>query len=370
MADQLQLRGGTTAENNAFTGAPREVTVDVEKRTLVVHDGATPGGNSMLTVEQVATNAQAIAGTAGVLPDAAGVHASFGQYGLGSKGTTLGDNFDFNSPAAFIDGSWRVEASPVNGPSWGASYCQFRVTRGDGNTINQTVYAYQNNRISFRNGVTVLGNPQDIRNKPWVDVLTTADGATAAEAQAGTSTEKWISPAALSSRLATETRTGLVEKATTAEAQAGAADKYPDAEGVHAAIRGLAVGTVSQSGGVPTGAIIESGSNVNGQYTKYADGRLICISKAIINRVTLPGEKRNNELIPAAAFVDIALYKSIDFYNDLDGGLPYIYTFTTSLGRAVNSGQIGTGDFSWPPVLGGFTANSEFQTLIAIGRWY
>ena len=32
------------------------------------------------------------------------------------------------------------------------------------------------------------------------------------------------------------------------------------------------VGTVSQSGGVPTGAIIERGSNVNGEYTKYADG--------------------------------------------------------------------------------------------------
>lgn len=32
------------------------------------------------------------------------------------------------------------------------------------------------------------------------------------------------------------------------------------------------VGTVSQSGGVPTGAIIESGSNANGSYTKLADG--------------------------------------------------------------------------------------------------
>lgn len=35
------------------------------------------------------------------------------------------------------------------------------------------------------------------------------------------------------------------------------------------------VGTVSQSGGVPTGAIIERGSNANGEYVKYADGTLI-----------------------------------------------------------------------------------------------
>ena len=37
---------------------------------------------------------------------------------------------------------------------------------------------------------------------------------------------------------------------------------------------GNILGTVSQSGGVPTGAIIERGSNVNGSYTKYADGTI------------------------------------------------------------------------------------------------
>ena len=42
-----------------------------------------------------------------------------------------------------------------------------------------------------------------------------------------------------------------------------------------AVIPGL-VGTVSQSGGVPTGAIIERGSNANGEYVRYADGTQIC----------------------------------------------------------------------------------------------
>ncbi|MCL8306349.1 hypothetical protein [Pseudomonas putida] len=36
------------------------------------------------------------------------------------------------------------------------------------------------------------------------------------------------------------------------------------------------VGLVSQVGGVPTGAIIERGSNANGDYVKFADGTLIC----------------------------------------------------------------------------------------------
>lgn len=36
------------------------------------------------------------------------------------------------------------------------------------------------------------------------------------------------------------------------------------------------LGAVSQSGGIPTGAIIESGTTATGDYTKYADGTLIC----------------------------------------------------------------------------------------------
>ena len=36
------------------------------------------------------------------------------------------------------------------------------------------------------------------------------------------------------------------------------------------------LGTVSQSAGVPTGAIIERGSNANGEFVKYADGTMVC----------------------------------------------------------------------------------------------
>jgi len=36
------------------------------------------------------------------------------------------------------------------------------------------------------------------------------------------------------------------------------------------------LGTVSQTSGVPTGSILEKGSNADGEYVKYADGTLIC----------------------------------------------------------------------------------------------
>ncbi len=44
MADQVQFRGGSTAQHSTFTGASREITVDTDKKVVVVHDGATAGG--------------------------------------------------------------------------------------------------------------------------------------------------------------------------------------------------------------------------------------------------------------------------------------------------------------------------------------
>lgn len=48
MSDQVQFRGGSTAQHSTFTGASRELTVDTDKKVIVVHDGATPGGNPLL----------------------------------------------------------------------------------------------------------------------------------------------------------------------------------------------------------------------------------------------------------------------------------------------------------------------------------
>lgn len=44
MARQEQLRRGTTAQHESFTGAEGEVTMNTTSKTLVVHDGETAGG--------------------------------------------------------------------------------------------------------------------------------------------------------------------------------------------------------------------------------------------------------------------------------------------------------------------------------------
>ena len=52
----------------------------------------------------------------------------------------------------------------------------------------------------------------------------------------------------------------------------------PDVETSDGAVyaKGNILGTVSEDGGVPTGAIIERGSNANGEFVRYADGTQIC----------------------------------------------------------------------------------------------
>ena len=47
MPTQIQWRRGNTAQTAAFTGALAEITVDTDKKTIVVHDGVTPGGYAL-----------------------------------------------------------------------------------------------------------------------------------------------------------------------------------------------------------------------------------------------------------------------------------------------------------------------------------
>jgi len=47
MSLAVQRRRGTTADHATFTGAVGELTVDTDKKTVVVHDGLTAGGTPL-----------------------------------------------------------------------------------------------------------------------------------------------------------------------------------------------------------------------------------------------------------------------------------------------------------------------------------
>lgn len=64
---------------------------------------------------------------------------------------------------------------------------------------------------------------------------------------------------------------------------------------------GNVLGTVSQSGGVPTGAVIERGSNANGEFVRFADGTQICQYTGDISFYDA-GRLRSSWTFPAAFF--------------------------------------------------------------------
>lgn len=105
MSTQMQLRGGTTAENLLFTGAQREITIDTDKNTVVVQDGVTAGGFPL------ASSSELDDGTF-YYNDNTGGGSAANAYILAPKPNT-------NTPSAYLDGVQFgfVTANANTGPS-------------------------------------------------------------------------------------------------------------------------------------------------------------------------------------------------------------------------------------------------------------
>ena len=54
MAVTVQFRRGTATQNNAFTGAAGEISVNTTNNSIRVHDGSTAGGHEVMKAD--ATN--------------------------------------------------------------------------------------------------------------------------------------------------------------------------------------------------------------------------------------------------------------------------------------------------------------------------
>ena len=123
------------------------------------------------------------------------------------------------------------------------------------------------------------------------------------------------------------------------------------------------VGTVSKSGGIPTGAIIERGSNVNGEYVKFADGRLECSYVENTKRTTTIAK---GLLYIAYSGAKTFAHEFVAPPTVFAGGDESSYTV-----GAENPYRLTTTGFSYILLWGNVPTsryNSFFYT--AIGRWY
>jgi len=68
----LQLRKGTTVQHSSFIGQLAEVTVDTTKKTVVVHDGVTAGGNALAPLHSPAFSGTPTIGTSPTVGDSSG----------------------------------------------------------------------------------------------------------------------------------------------------------------------------------------------------------------------------------------------------------------------------------------------------------
>lgn len=130
--------------------------------------------------------------------------------------------------------------------------------------------------------------------------------------------------------------------------------------------RAAMVGAVSQSGGAPTGAIIERGSNSNGEYAKFADGTLICWFTRSVESAAANSSGGTTNL-----------------YFSSEVGLTFPATFTGIIPTVTPSASLSSGGTSsWPSVRGRSLTGTSLALIsnvqnaaaylgyTAIGRWF
>lgn len=130
------------------------------------------------------------------------------------------------------------------------------------------------------------------------------------------------------------------------------------------------LGLVAQSGGIPTGGLIERGANANGEYVRFADGTQIC------TQMGLTATFLNVDML-SATWVFPAVFIAIpcNFCVATNLGADYTGVARTSLGYAFTTyASVSTAQGGWvrDSAAPAFAAgNSVAGTrMISIGRWF
>lgn len=125
------------------------------------------------------------------------------------------------------------------------------------------------------------------------------------------------------------------------------------------------LGTVSQSAGVPTGAIMESGSSANGWFYKFATGMMICLMPSTAAVFANTSNISVGWTFPAAFVGSVSVQANTTLVSGVPGitkyfSGPYAYSVTTTTSALAI--------FS-PANFVAADATSVAFTAIAVGRW-
>ena len=277
MATQVQLRRGNTTSTSTFTGAVAEVTIDTDKKTIVVHDGSTAGGtplakeNSLTAIFVQANSAFDKANSANVLAQSA--------YDKANSANILAQtSFDASNSASSYANSAFDKANSAN------TLAQSAYDKANSaNVLAQTAFdasnsasSYANSAFNVANGAAFIANTDyttiSATSGVYANSITIPEITLAANGRISNITNTAI-------RSATTSQTGIVqlEDSTTSTSTTTAATP----NSVKSAYD-LANGKFSSSGGTISGDVTVSGNlTIVGQQV-YANTQTVLIKDNIV----------------------------------------------------------------------------------------
>jgi len=130
------------------------------------------------------------------------------------------------------------------------------------------------------------------------------------------------------------------------------------------------VGTVSQSGGIPTGGIIERGSNANGEYVRLADGTQVCWFVSMAGRTFTTSQTGGGYRTDALNYTYPAAFVAAPAVMAMNNGN---LNAATAAGSGFPFWAPGTGGSTTTLTMYMFSMNNASVTgfmYVAIGRWF
>lgn len=124
------------------------------------------------------------------------------------------------------------------------------------------------------------------------------------------------------------------------------------------------LGTVSQSGGVPTGALFEYGANANGEYLKLPNGTMLCMATADTGLFSATSSNFVGSASGNTYFKNIPVTFAAPF-----AGAPMVWASVNS-GAAWGARPLSSSTSSASIQVYTTTTASSGICVLAIGRWY